>query len=87
LTFIGAVEARQGCQVFSTAGRDHLVFVPSGRGEASFCLTLVSNGRVETVEQALTKSGVTSGSLLNDEKVAAALGSEESLGLRFDLFV
>jgi hypothetical protein len=88
LAYVGTVEAvRQGYQIFRTAGGDYLVFNPSSRGGASFHMTLVSKEKVEAVEKGVTRSGVTSGSLLKDEKVAATFGPEDSLALRFDLLM
>ncbi len=88
ITFLGKVEAiRQGYQVFRTAAGDYLVFSPSARGSSSFHMTKVTSGKVEAVEKALTKGGVTSGSLLKDMKVVEAFGKEDGLALRFDLLM
>jgi hypothetical protein len=87
LSFVGTVQAvRQGYQVFRTGGGDFLVFSPSSRGAASFHMTLARAPTVEAVGRALTKGGVTSGSLLKNEEVVSAFGSE-GVALRFDLLM
>lgn len=84
LVHIGTVQAvRQGYEVFRTAGGDYVVFSPSNRGSASFHMALVRAGAVEAVASKLSLGGVTSGSILKDEVVAEALGSE-GVALRFD---
>lgn len=87
ITFLGKVEAiRQEYQVFRTAAGDYLVFSPSARGTSSYHMTKLDASKVEAVEGAVTKEGVTSGSLLKDKKVVEAFG-EEALALRFDLLM
>lgn len=87
LGYVGTVQAvRQGYEVYRNSGGDFLVFSPSNRGAASFHMTVVSSMKVESVAGALTKAGVTSGSLLKNEEVARAFGME-GLALRFDLLM
>jgi hypothetical protein len=88
LGFVGSVAAvRQEYQVFRTVDGDFVVFSPSNRGASSFHMTLVGAERVEALAKVVTKEGVTSGSLMKDERVAEAFGDSDKAGLRFDLLM
>ena len=85
---VGTVEAvRQEYQVFRTAGGDFLVFSPSNRGSLSYHMTHVSGVKVQALSKVVGKDGVTSGSLMKDERLADAFGSEDKVAMRFDLLM
>ncbi len=85
---VGTVEAvRQEYQVFRTAGGDFLVFSPSNRGSMSFHMTHVPAVKVQALSKVVGKDGVTSGSLLKDERLEDAFGSEDKVAMRFDLLM
>lgn len=85
---VGAVEAvRQEYQVFRTAGGDYLVFSQSNRGSLSFHMTHVPATKVQALAKVVGKDGATSGSLLKDDRLAEAFGSEDKVAMRFDLLM
>ena len=85
---VGTVEAiRQEYQVFRTAGGDFLVFSPSNRGSLSFHMTHVPAVKVQALAKVVGREPVTSGSLLKDERLEAAFGSEDKVAMRFDLLM
>ena len=85
---VGSVEAvRQEYQVFRTAGGDFLVFSPSSRGSLSFHMTHVPAGKVQALAKVVGKDGVTSGSLLKDERLEEAFDSQDKVAMRFDLLM
>lgn len=88
LTLVGSVEAvRQEYQVFRTSGGDFLVFSPSNRGSLSFHMTHVPATRVQALAKVVGKEDVTSGSLMKDDRLEEAFGSEDKVALRFDLLM
>jgi hypothetical protein len=88
LVEVGNVEAiRQKYEVFRTAGGDFVVFSPSSRGSSSFHMTTVLAEKVEALEKMLTKDGVTTGSLMKDERLEEVFGSDEKIAMRFDLLM
>lgn len=88
LVEVGNVEAiRQKYEVFRTAGGDFVVFSPSSRGSSSFHMTTVPAEKVEALEKMLTKDGVTTGSLMKDERLEGVFGSDEKIAIRFDLLM
>ena len=85
---LGTVEAvRQEYQVFRTAGGDFLVFSPSNRGSFSFHMTHVPAAKVQALSKVVGRGGVTSGSLLKDERLGEAFGSEDKVAMRFALLM
>ena len=85
---VGTVEAiRQEYQVFRTAGGDFLVFSPSNRGSLSFHMTHVPAVKVQALAKVVGREPVTSGSLLKDERLEDAFGSEDKVAMRFDLLM
>jgi hypothetical protein len=88
LVEVGSVEAvRQKYQVFRTAGGDFVVFSPSSRGSSSFHMTTVPAEKVEGLDKMLTKDGVTTGSLMKDERLEDVFGSGEKISIRFDVLM
>ncbi|MDA4119763.1 MAG: hypothetical protein OK436_04160 [Thaumarchaeota archaeon] len=88
LVEVGSVQAvRQEYQVFRSAGGDFAVFSPSSRGSSSFHMTRVPAENVETLGKLLTKDGVTTGSLMKDERLEEVFGSGEKVAKRFDLLM
>lgn len=85
---VGSVEAvRQEYQVFRTAGGDFLIFSPSNRGSLSFHMAHISAVQVRALSEVVGKEEVTSGSLLKDERLEEAFGSEDKAATRFDLLM
>jgi hypothetical protein len=85
---VGTVQAvRQTYQVFRTAEGLFVVFSPSNRGTMSYHMSLVPAGKVEALGEAVTKEGVTSGSLMKDDKVAEVLGEGDKAGTRYDVLM
>ena len=85
---VGTVEAvRQEYQVFRTAGGDFLVFSPSNRGSLSFHMAHVPAVKVQALSKVVDREEVTSGSLLKDERLEDAFGSEDKVVMRFDLLM
>ena len=81
------VAVRQEYQVFRTAGGDFLVFSPSNRGTSSFHMTHVPAVKVQALAKVMGDGAVTSGSLLKDERLGEAFGSEDKTATRFDLLM
>ena len=85
---VGTVEAvRQEYQVFRTAGGDILVFSPSNRWSLSFHMAHVPAVKVQALSKVVDREEVTSGSLLKDERLEDAFGSEDKVVMRFDLLM
>lgn len=85
---VGTVEAvRQEYQVFRTAGGDFLVFSPSNRGSRSFHMARVPAAEVQALAKVVGKEGVTSGSLIRDERIEETFGSKDRASMRFDLLM
>ena len=85
---VGSVQAvRQEYQVFRSAGGDFVVFSPSSRGTSSFHMTRVPADKVEALGRMLTNDGVTTGSLMKEERLAEVFGSGEKVAKRFDLLM
>jgi len=83
---VGRVEAvRQEYEVFRTAGGDFVVFSPSHRGASSYHMTLVPAAKVEALEAAMGKGGVTTGSLMKNSKLEQEFGADDRLAMRFDI--
>ena len=88
LVEVGSVQAvRQEYQVFRSAGGDFVVFSPSTRGSSSFHMTRVPGEKVEALGKMLTKDGVTTGTLMKDERLEQMFGSSEKVAKRFDLLM
>ncbi|HEV2138433.1 MAG TPA: hypothetical protein VGR53_06295 [Nitrososphaerales archaeon] len=88
LVEVGSVQAvRQEYQVFRSAGGDFVVFSPSSRGSSSFHMAFVPAENVEALGKMLTKDGVTTGSLMKDERLEQMFGSSEKVAKRFDLLM
>jgi len=88
LTPVGTVKAvRQEYEVFRTAGGDYLVFNPSSRGSSSYHMTLVSSGKVEALEAAMGRRGVTTGSLMKDPALEVAFKADDKVAVRFDILM
>jgi hypothetical protein len=88
LVEVGRVQAvRQEYQVFRSAGGDFVVFSPSSRGSSSFHMTRVPAEKVEALGKILTSDGVTTGSLMKDERLEEVFGSGEKVAKRFDLLM
>ncbi|MDA4119739.1 MAG: hypothetical protein OK436_04040 [Thaumarchaeota archaeon] len=88
LVEVGSVQAvRQEYQVFRSAGGDFVVFSPSSRGSSSFHMTRVPAQKVEALGKLLTNDGVTTGSLMKDERLDEVFGSGEKVARRFDLLM
>lgn len=88
LVEVGSVQAvRQEYQVFRSAGGDFVIFSPSSRGSSSFHMALVPAENVEALGKMLTKDGVTTGSLMKDERLEQMFGSSEKVARRFDLLM
>jgi hypothetical protein len=86
--YVGAVKAvRQDYQVFRTAGGEFLVFSPSSRSSSSFHMARVSVEKADVLRKIVQKEDVTSGSLMRDDRVRDVFGSEDKVGLRFDLLM
>ena len=85
---VGTVEAvRQEYQVFRTARGDFQGFSPSNRGSLSFHMTHVPAVKVQALSKVVGKEAVTSGSLLKDDRLEDAFGSEDKVAMRFDLLM
>ena len=85
---VGTVEAvRQEYQVFRIAGGDYLVFSPSSRGSLSYHMTHVPAVKVQAISKVVGREPVTSGSLLKDDRLSEAFGSEDKVAMRFDLLM
>jgi hypothetical protein len=85
---VGSVEAvRQEYQVFRTAGGDFLVFSPSNRGSLSYHMTHVPALKVQALAKVIGREDVTSGSLMKDDRLEEAFGSEDRMAMRFDLLM
>ena len=88
LVEVGTVQAvRQEYQVFRSAGGDFVVFSPSSRGSSSFHMTFVQVEKVDALGKMLTSDGVTTGSLMKDERLEEVFGSGEKVAKRFDLLM
>jgi len=88
LVEVGSVQAvRQEYQVFRSAGGDFLVFSPSSRGSSSFHMTRVIGEKVEALGKMLTNEGITTGSLMKDERLEEVFGSDEKVDKWFDLLM
>lgn len=88
LVEVGRVRAvRQEYQVFRSAAGDFVVFSPSSRGSSSFHMTRVPGEKVEALGNMLTNDGVTTGSLMKDERLEEVFGSGEKVAKRFDLLM
>ncbi|HLQ07371.1 MAG TPA: hypothetical protein VK126_06415 [Nitrososphaerales archaeon] len=88
LVEVGRVRAvRQEYEVFRSAGGDFVVFSPSSRGSSSFHMTRVPAENVEALRKMLTSDGVTTGSLMKDERLEEVFGSDEKVAKRFDLLM
>lgn len=88
LVHVGTVEAvRQEYRVYRTAGGDFIVVSPSSRGSSSFHMAVVQAPKVEALAGLLGKDGVTTGSLMKDEKLADAFGASDKVATRFDLLM
>src|SRR5712692_303174 len=88
LVEVGRVRAvRQEYQVFRSAGGDFVVFSPSSRGSSSFHMTRVIGEKVEALGKMLTNEGITTGSLMKDERLEEVFGSGEKVAKRFDLLM
>ncbi len=88
LVEVGSVQAiRQEYQVFKSAGGDFVVFSPSSRGSSSFHMTRVPAENVEALGKMITNDGVTTGSLMKDERLEGVFGSSEKIAKRFDLLM
>jgi ferredoxin-fold anticodon binding domain-containing protein len=75
LVHVGTVQAvRQEYRVFRTAEGRFVVFSPSNRGTSSFHMSLVDAERVEALAEAVTNEGVTSGSLMKDDRLTEVFG-------------
>ena len=87
LTCVGAVEAvKLQYRASRTAGGDYLVFSPSGRGRLSYHLTVVSADTVDSL-RGLGKGGVTTGSLMRDERIESIFGGRDKAATRFGLLM
>jgi hypothetical protein len=85
---IGRVEAvRQEYEIFRTAGGDYLVFSRSSRGSSSYHMTLMSSAKVEALAAAMSRGGVTTGSLMKDSKLEKTFGTEDKVAVRFDMLI
>ena len=88
LVEVGTVQAvRQEYQVFRSAGGDFVLFSPSSRGSSSFHMTFVQVEKVDALGKMLTSDGVTTGSLMKDERLEEVFGSGEKVAKRFDLLM
>src|SRR6267143_2210604 len=85
---VGTVQAvRQVYHVFRTAEGMFVVFSPSNRGTTSYHMSLVEAEKVEAVAEVVTREGVTSGSLMKDEKVVEVFEGEDKAGTRYDVLM
>jgi hypothetical protein len=85
---VGSVEAvRQRYEILRTSGGDYLVFSPSARGTASFHMTVVEAAKVEALEKAVGREGVTTGSLMKGGKLEETFGPAGNVATRFDLLM
>ena len=85
---IGTVEAvRQEYQVFRTATGDYVVFSPSSRGSSSYHMSRVSADKVEALLKVIGREGATTGSLMKDERLDQAFGTEDRIAMRFDVLM
>ncbi|MDE1852359.1 MAG: hypothetical protein KGI38_01295 [Thaumarchaeota archaeon] len=88
LVHVGAVEGvRQEYQVFRTAGGDFVVISPSSRGTLSYHMTQVPAGKVEALSKVVGKEGVTTGSLMKDQRLEGVFDSEDKVAVRFDILM
>jgi hypothetical protein len=85
---VGTVKAvRQEYQVFKTSGGDFVVLSPSSRGTMSYHMTWVPAGKVEALSKAVGKEGVTTGSLMKDERLEGAFENTDKVATRFDILM
>ena len=88
LTCVGTVEAvKLQYLAFRTAGRDYLVFSPSSRGRFSYHLTVVSADTVDSLRDLVGEGGVTTGSLMRDERIESIFGGGDKAATRFGLLM
>lgn len=88
LIHIGTVEAvRQQYHVYRAATGDYLVLSPSSRGSSSYHMTQVPSEKVEALERVIGKGGVTTGSMMKEEKLEEVFGPKENVAKRFDLLM
>lgn len=88
LIHIGTVEAvRQQYHVYRAATGDYLVLSPSSRGSSSYHMTQVLSEKVEALERVIGKGGVTTGSMMKEEKLEEVFGPKENVAKRFDLLM
>ena len=85
---VGTVQAvRQVYHVFRTAEGMFVVFSPSNRGTTSYHMSLVEAEKVEAVAEVVTRDGVTTGSLMKEDKVTEAFGEGNEAGTRYDVLM
>lgn len=85
---VGTVQAvRQVYHVFRTAEGMFVVFSPSNRGMKSYHMSLIEAEKVDAVAEAITKDGVTTGSLMKDDNLTEAFGEGDEAGTRYDVLM
>lgn len=84
--YVGPVTAvKREYHVFRAGRGDFAVFSRSNRSAMSFHKTFVPAARLEALKQSIPKKGTTSNSLLKEERVLEAFGTEDRQALYFDV--
>jgi hypothetical protein len=85
---VGTVQAvRQVYHVFRTAEGMFVVFSPSNRGTTSYHMSLVEADKVDAIAEVITKDGVTTGSLMKDDRVTEVFSESDEAGIRYDVLM